>query len=547
MNLSDLEYGGLHLLHWIISGAIPLFLIIAAITYKLIARKTIVLIYQFHAKLAQRIKGLEKRDIANLSQISKVFHEAAPVGLKKQFSLMEKDSHLLYQDRWLPDPDLYLSSGQIFSALQNSSLSLKPGARLLSIGLLGSLISLLLQNQYPPVSQIPSLALILSPLVVGLILCLILWSESVYQGHVIRNFAVELKRLLASRLPVFSDQAGLSLMIDQFMSYDRDMNASLQAFNKTAARLAESDMAEGIRRSVEQVLLDSVAPSIQSSAAVLKDLSSELTKRQEQGMQELASQFANALASDMASHLRPVNKEITQMTSLMSDVRNYIDYAMRALETVREESATLLKDAQTSLSQMADTRTEMSEEYKRASEQLERLTASTSHMADIQQNNEAGLAKSVADLAGQLDSHSASLNKLVSEATQAMQEAQASANQQQDSAQTHIADMNEHVRLLSEELGGKITELLNQVDGETSAVARHAADIGARLGALNETLAQSLNDFSRESADYVQSTLQDFDKNLAELVRRMTQATVEIRDAVDALPAALQNRPKFDA
>ena len=547
MVMTVLEFGGLHLLHWIISGVIPVALLITAVIYMVIARKTVNKVRDFQDQLSAKLQSLESRQIENLTHISNVFQQAGLPLIRKQFQKMEQDSDVLYDGRWLPNPDLYLSSEQVFSTIQSSSLSLRPSARLLSVGLLGSLISLLMQSQYPASGQIPAIALILAPAAVGLALSLILLSESMYGIGQIKSFSIDMKRLLESRLPVFSDQAGLGLMIDQFMSYDRDMNTSLKAFNETAVRLTESDMADGIRRSVEQVLLDSVAPAVQESSAVLKKLADELVHRQERGMQELAGQFASALTSDMAAHLKPVNKEIAQMSSLMTDVRNYIEYAMRALDTVKEESKQLLADTQTALQQMAQARGHLSEDFGKAGQQLQLLTSATSHMADIQQNNEQGLAKSIEQLSLQLASHSDAMETLVEQAASAMQQAQASAADQQSSAEEHIANMSGHVSQLSRELGDKISLLLEQVDTETSSVAKNAAEIGARLGTLNETLAQSLNDFSRESADYVHSTLQAFDSNLAELVRRMTQATVEIRDAVDALPAALQQRARFDA
>ncbi len=95
--------------------------------------------------------------------------------------------------------------------------------------------------------------------------------------------------MLADHLPVFNDQAGLALSIDEFLIYDRQMKTTLETFTFTTDRLASKDMADGIRHGVEQVMLNSVAPPIQQAAATLSNLAVELTQRQERGMQELAT------------------------------------------------------------------------------------------------------------------------------------------------------------------------------------------------------------------------------------------------------------------
>lgn len=541
-----LEYGGLHLLHWLISGLVPLLLLAMALIYFVMIRHALSQIRKALTLLETDLPQLEGRKIEHLPLIIKAVNKTELPLLRKRFQEMEEDSKGLYESRWLPDPDQYLQLEQILTATQASSLSWRPAGRVLAVGVLASLLSLLLQQQYPPAADLPILGLTLAPFLTALALCFILAGEAQFGRKKMHHFYVDLKRILYKHLPVFADQAGISLLVDQFMKYDRQMNESLASFNRTAQKLADSEMAEGIRRSVEHVLLDSVAPSIQEAAAVLKNLASELTGRQEQGMQELASTFASALSADLAAHLRPVNKEISQMTSLMADVKNYIEYAMRALETVRTESAGLLNDTSQAIIQMAESRSHLNEDLALFGQQLAQLTAATSHMAELQQGNENGLSNSINQLSSQLERYGHDLKEMVDQAEMALEQAKETAAGQTSSADLHIASIEAQVQKLSESLSSNISQLLENVGQETRTVARHSAEIGASLSSLNETLSRSLNDFSQESAQYVQNTLSEFDQNLAELVRRLSQATVEIRDAVDALPAALQQRPKFE-
>lgn len=513
-----LDLANLHILHWAFSVVLPLLLLIASLVYFFINRSAIKKLLGPVRSLTGDIEKISKRDISNLESINDLFEKTGSQRLKNNFRQMLDDSQSLFEGRWLPDPAQYLNIERLLPEYQANSLSLRPAARLLSLGVFGILISVLLQVQIPGPSWLHPLAIALPPLLIGLACALITGAEAQRTGRLISNNLRSLKTALEKKLPVYDDQAGLALVIDQFLDYDRKMADSLTNFNQTASRLAESEMAEGIRQSVERVLLDSVAPSINLATAALTELAEELEKRQAQGMQDLAAQFAAALTADMAGNLRPVNKEIAQMSALMADVKDYIEYAMRSLETVRQESAALLADARQSLQDMAKSRADLAEDFARADEKLGILVQATKTMAELQQGNEKGLADSLRDLSSQLKQHSEEISRSLTTAVRESEQTRQLSEKQETSAEQYIKSMREQ-----------------------------AAAMSQQLNRLNETLAHSLTEFSHESANYVQSTLADFDKNLAELVRRMTQATTEIRDAVDALPAALRQPPKFDA
>ena len=298
-------------------------------------------------------------------------------------------------------------------------------------------------------------------------------------------------------------------------------------------------------------MLGSVAPPIQQAAATLGSLAGELANRQDRGMQELASQFANALASDLAGHLKPVNKEIDLMRALMTDVKNYIEYAMRALETTRQQSEGLLSETLGALRQMAEARGQLTADFARVDGQIRIIAESTSHMAGLYSGADQGLAGSIGLFGDQLDQYSQQMKMMLAEAVQAMQTATACAKDQQDSAGHYLSAMQDQVNNLSSRLGAEIQNLLARVHQETETVAGHTAAIAGQLASLNTTLDRSLNDFSQSSAGYVKKTLSEFDSGLAELTVRMAQTADEIRDAVDALPAALHQAqgqsPRFES
>lgn len=543
MTLMITEFAGLHILHWVISGLIPILL--AGLTVGCLAvnsrlrRRAIWLVN----RLIEQVNGLEGRTIENLPAVDAIFKHSRAAAFSRAFSRMQQECHELYEGRWLPDPKKILRQDILLTSSQQASISLRPAAGLLAVAILAALVSLLVQNPIPPQNESLKVGLILLPFLTGLAGAILAAASAQRTGRLLHLRLQDLHHSLETRLPVFSDQAGLAMLIDNFLVYDRQMKDSLHDFTATASRLAESEMADGIRRSVEQVLQESVAPSIQQSAATLNSLAVELANRQDRGMQDLAVRFATALSEELASHLHPVNKEIAQMGTLMADVKNYIEYAMRALETVRLQSEGLLGDTRQAVLQMAESRARMTDDFSRVGEQLQSLTASTSQMASLYQGNEHNLAQNLQVFGHQMDQFSQRLGSLVHEAIQSMQDTRVLADGQQASAEQHLAAMQEQISQLHAQLGSDIQALLEQVRRETSTVAERTGSFGQQLGILNSTLGRSMDDFTRASAQYVQNALASFDSGLAELTDRLAHTAAEIRDAVDALPAALRQGP----
>jgi hypothetical protein len=371
MNLLDVELWGMHLLHWLLSALLPLLLASLTIGYLIVNHRLLRRAGRLINPLIGQLDALTGRTIQNLPAVSEIFTQCPSVAFGLAFNKMDKACQDLYQGRWLPDPSRGMRPDALFGSAQLNSLSLRPAARLLAIGILGALTSLLVQNQIEAPTPQLGVALVLLPLLVGLAGALLTASSAWRASRILSLRLADLYQSLENRVPVFNDQAGLALLIDNFLDYDRQMVGSLSAFNTTASRLAESDMADGIRRSVEQVLLGSVAPSIQQAAATLGSLAGELTNRQEKGMQDLAIRFATALSADLAGHLQPINKEIDLMGALMSDVKNYIEYAMRSLETTRQQSEALLADSRQALQQMAESRSQLTADYAMVDTQIQ--------------------------------------------------------------------------------------------------------------------------------------------------------------------------------
>lgn len=545
MAMAIFEMGNLQLLHWLVSVAVPVMIIILAIVDRVILAKLVQSLVKPLATLTDSVNQLAGRSLDNWPAVSQAAKVHCSSQINRQFKQMEDDCQQLYQGRWIPDPQTVLQLTAWLSPAQRSAISYKPTARILAIGILASLISLLIQIPLPVTPSGIGIVLALLPVLAAIGSALPVAAATRHVEQVIRSRLDGLYLALSRRLPVFNDQTGIATLIDAYLDYDNQMQHQLQQFTEMTGRLAESDMADGVRRSVEQVLTESVAPSLQQSTTALGKLAGELTQRQEQGMQALAEQFAGALSAQLAAHMHPINREIAQMGALMADVKNYVEVAMRAMDTVRQQSAQIQQSVGQSLQQLSSAHESMRSDFATVRDQLAQLADTTGRLTGLYQGTEQGLTKSLEFFAQKLNDGTHHLTDVTRQAIQMAAETRTAAEGQQSAVANQLAAMQTQTDNYSKQLGETIDHLLQQVHLETAAIAANTTDIGKQLQSLSGVLDSSLDQFTRGSAAYVQQTLDRFDGSLADIVTRLAQTAAEIQDAVDALPSAISRSVNF--
>ncbi len=346
-------------------------------------------------------------------------------------------------------------------------------------------------------------------------------------------------------MPTLGSQTGLAALVNAFLESDRQMAASLDSFNQTASRIAESEMAAGIQHSVERVLMETVAPTIAEANQAVKTLAADVVNRQDKGMQDMAVRFASALSEELANHLEPIYSELSKLTPLMSDVKQYVDVALRSLQTARGEADVLARQTDASIGVLAQAREAFSQDSSAMSSEISRLAEATASMANVYAGNEQSLTSTVNELNQQMSSYAQGLAGLVAESSRALREAQITVQNQSTASGQYIADMNTQVSRLNEGLQQEIGTLLQQMRQESNQLAQQSNAINQRFQELNAVLDQTGRQFGQSSTRYVEDTLQSFDAGLAEVVSRLASAANEIRDAVDALPQALRGGTRF--
>ncbi|MDD2533892.1 MAG: hypothetical protein PHC86_04270 [Eubacteriales bacterium] len=489
------------MLHGLVSVGIPALIILVWALYALINQQTLTRYHRLLTGLIARIEAIPGFGIDQIPVVAALFENTNDRALIRAIEHLQHDQDILYQQRWLPDPARELSLEKMLSGSRRAALQLRPALTLLSLGLIATLISLLLKIQQPlPTAELAAVSP-WPPILIGLIVALLSGIQARTVSEKLRYDLSELSQVIGQRVPVFGQQTGIAQLIDSFFNYDRQMVGSLDRFNATASRLAESDMAEGIRRSVEQVLFESVAPTLREATTLLGDLATELNKRQEQGMADLANRFATAVTQEIASNLGPVNRELTLLTATMADIKNYTDFAIRSMEAQRQNAATQQADIAKALEELGNSRNQFQNNLSSLDQQLARFTEASTRMASTYTSHERTLAETLNQTNEQLKADQMLLSQALQHTTETLAQTQQISTQQQ----TVLAQ-------------------LTQLDG---------------------TLNQSLTQFANESEAYVTRTMDELDQGLAQIVDRLAFATAEIRDAVEALPAALRQAPNF--
>lgn len=537
--------GGLHLLHWLVAFLIPFFLLLLFVVNRLLLRRFRLQTLEPLRKLTGLVDRLEGRAIENLEPLHGWMKRHAPQTACQAFERLAEDRDTLYQGRWVADPQVALPDPVWLSSATKSSLTMKAPAQWVALGLLATLIELVLLQVVPPQGASLYWFLLLLPLGSALILSLLTVTVVQHAKNTYADVLDAFYQAMGRKLPVFGQQTGVAALVDAYLTYDVSMQEQLQAFTEVTERLAAGDMADGVRRSVEHLLMESVGPSLQQASGTLGQLAEELTQRQAQGMEDLANQFAQALSSQLANQLGPMGRELGQMSALMADVKNYVEVALRAMDTTRSQTEAVQNTLNTSTVQLTVAQESMAENLAAIGTATAALSGAALELTGAYQQADATLGHMLDRLTTAFEASGQQVQQLGEQTTASVARAQELVADQRKIVEHQMAALDQHASLFSDQLKQSVQDLLSHMREDVLAVSERAAVIDRQFEALNRVLDQSVDRFEGASAAYVQQTLHQFDEHLAEVVTRLTQTAQEIQDAVDALPAAIQRSAQF--
>lgn len=494
--LKTVSLFGLDAVHWFFVLIVPIIMAALGIIYLLRMRRVEHEMTDVYQDAADEIRETGKLPVSSESE-----------AFEERLTLYREDGKALFEDRYLPDPDDYFVPAELMSRHEQRAVSYWPSALFVLLGLFGLVGAAASLTAIPPAVPAQNLPVLIFPLATGLALAAYAWFYTNGVRARLENEAKQLNNAMTARLNVFRDKAGIASLINEMQTYDRNMGSQLKVFNDTAERLATSEFSKGIEDSVRAIMTEQVSPPIQNASNALIELAGEITARQESGMADLANQFANVVGSRLAVHLAPLDGHLSAMNEKLAESERYIKSQVDVLETSRQQNIELNTQIHEAIELLTKSKEDMVKEIGDIRGHIALIGVTTEKMAALYTGEEADLAAHINQLAAQLQNYAIRLDTSVGESSKALLAA-AQLAERQDEA-------------------GSIW--LDRLDSQLD-----------RLADLGRIISDNTTNFTKETADFVRKSLDEYDAGLAEVIERLTFTTTEIRDAVDALPQALR-------
>lgn len=502
---------------WLLLAAVCL-VIVGVSVYLLIQSK------KFHQSFLQTISAiteslgtLERCRIENLEAIrddvrSEQYPLITAVGEK-----LISDSDRLYQGKWIGDPTPLLKRERVLTRSQYRLSSAELPVQVLAVSVLATSLFLLIglsgthnRNLIIQISFLPALF--------GAVGALLLFFRAYRSRQNLDRSLTHLAETITEKVPVFRELAGTAALIESFFRYDRRMADSISRLSSTVEAFTKNEMAKRIADNVRQVMEEQVSPPLQAASHALGDLAEELSRRQQDGMRELAEAFTAELSQALEEHLSPFYKEIAVLTQDLYEANKQSEAALSTMENYKQQSLDLQKMIEVSLNDLAESSRHWNNNLDGQQQSLEKLSEVSAKLADLQSGSEHNLTQELG-----------LLREKFSDVQDSLYEVMQALHLENQKTSKLVQDMSEH----SDETLSGMSRLTGLLVDQTSNIERQNTALTASLSSLEEGLNQSVSFFSSEMLKSVNRTLDEFDDGLAELSKRLSNTTAEINDAVN--------------
>ena len=277
--------------------------------------------------------------IENLPLISGLFESSTRI-LSIAYDKMIQISIDFYQKKWIPNPASFISVDTITDKSTLQRIKGYGFGYFSLAGLLISFISLLTGIIiFKTQEQITSTIIIsLIPLIICILFSLLFFIERLRNHSAIENATNSLNAALSQKLPVFSDYNSLSLLISQFLEYDRNMTKSVDRLGDQIENFVVDGLTTAVTQSIEKTLMECISPSIERATEAIVALSKDVVEKENSGMRDLAVKFSAALSDEMTYQFEPMVKQISEVANTLSNSKNYLDVASKSLDAYKQNA-----------------------------------------------------------------------------------------------------------------------------------------------------------------------------------------------------------------
>lgn len=506
--LSNITFSMFEMLFIVI---IPILLIIAGIIYIALSQKQMNLFQKALHNVINDIKDTEEYSIENTILLKEAVDDSDYPLLSDAINQTIENGNKKYQGKWLPELSERLNTGFLSSKQLKSSLSDTPALLIFSCGFIASLIMIILPYINPNVYS-QNLIFSTLPLLVAALISLFLLN---HKNVLSKNMNIEiddLKKSIEQIIPVYSDKAGLSLLVNEMTEHENKIDASLTEFNHQLDEFVSEDFQNSLNDSIREIMEKEIAPPINKASETLSDLATSLAEQQDQGMSELAESFSEKLNISLKNNFASITNELSSFNVLMEDTTNFIHDSIAILENSRQQNILINREVSDSIELMTVAKNDIANEMAKMSDYLEVIANVTEKMTSVYAGEDANLKQQIGSLELALNSSLNTINESIYQSQSTM----SLSSQLKEEQQAQYSDMIE-----------KMNSLL------------------VNLNTVNQSIHDTTDNFAIESGKLVKTSLNNYEKALSDIVERLIYTTAEIKDAVEALPLAINAKSDY--
>ncbi len=427
-------------------------------------------------------------NIENLPLISGIFDDA-PGKISRSFNEMIQVSKDLYQRKWIPNPKDFLTLSAILDSKTYNKLTgfghkyymLIGFILFIGLNIFGSIIV----ETTDAFKSVFYLSLL--PITITLILSNLSGLENKRSKSGILKSIDSLNHSLSLQLPVFSENNGMSILITQFLEYDRNMADSVGSLTDKIDRFVLRDLSEAVSASIEKTLLESVAPSIERANNAIIALSEDISKRETEGIKELAVNFASALTSEFTYQFEPMVEKIKEVSNTLSNSKNFLDIVSQTLESYRTNLNKLHELTADNLRQFDETKSTFAEDMHTLTHAVSSFEKLNNSYNEKIHKDMQSLESAVSTLNKRSDESGKILRTLLDGIFVEARNAEDQALKSQQNSEKYLQEMRSHIDKLTYEFSHKNREFIDSVSGiMKNFTESNASDVSKQQGMLAE-------------------------------------------------------------
>ena len=416
------------------------------------------------ARIESAISLHEGCNIENLPLISDIF-EDAPGKVSRSFDEMVQVSKDLYQKKWIPNPKDFLTLSAILDSKTYNKLTGFGHRYYLLIGFVVfvgfNVFGIFVSGNKD--EFIAAFFLSLAPLIISFILSALSGLENKSSKSGLMKSLDSLNHSLSLQLPVFSENNGMSILINQIHEYDRNMADSVGTLTDKIDRFVLRDLSEAVSESIEKTLLESVAPSIERAYNAIITLSEDISRRESEGIKELAVNFASALTAEFTYQFEPMIDKVKEVSNTLSNSKNFLDIVSQTLESYRMNLNKLHELTSDNLKQFESTKSAFADDMHTLTQSVSSFEKLNNSYTEKIHTDMQSLENAVSTLNRNSEDSAKMLRTLLDGIFVEARNTEEQALKSQENSENYLREMKIYVERLSTDLLNRNKEFIDSV------------------------------------------------------------------------------------